>query len=119
MFNENDLNEQIVQTINPYDTAYPITLLSNAINRNLEEAQLVAQNIYKAVAKEMPVLTQVKQAMNKGCKYVVDMSENTKEAIDAGVLKLTQENGKTYAQIRENGKYGKKLPIKKKALKTT
>lgn len=28
-------------------------------------------------------------------------------------MKLTQENGKTYAQLRVNGKYGSKLPIKK------
>lgn len=61
----------------------------------------------------MPTLSQIQQAMDKGCRYVVDASESTLKAIENGALKLTQENGKTYAQLRINGKYGSKLPIKK------
>ena len=115
--NRFDLAEPVVQEISPYDVSYPVVLLSNGIKKELEQAQIVAQNIYRAVVKEMPALTQVQQAMDKGCRYVVDASESTLKAIESGALKLTQENGKTYAQLRVNGKYGSKLPIKKEAFR--
>lgn len=48
-------------------------------------------------------------------KYVVDMSDDIKEAIEKGEMKLVQEKGgEFFAQIRKaNGQYGEKLPIKK------
>lgn len=115
--NRFDLAEPVVQEISPYDVSFPVVLLSNGIKKELEQAQIVAQNIYRAVVKEMPALTQVQQAMDKGCLYVVDASESTLKAIESGALKLTQENGKTYAQLRVNGKYGSKLPIKKEVFR--
>lgn len=111
--NELDLAKTSITEISPYDVSYPVVLLSNGIKNELEKAQLVAENIYRAVIKEMPALSQVQQAMNKGCRYVVDATDSTLKAIESGALKLTQENGKTYAQLRVDGKYGKKLPIKK------
>ena len=115
--NRFDLAEPVVQEISPYDVAYPVVLLSNGIKNELERAQTVAQNIYRAVVREMPALTQVQQAMDKGCRYVVDATDSTLKAIESGALKLTQENGKTYAQLRVNGKYGSKLPIKKEVFR--
>ncbi len=112
-----DLAEPTVQEISPYDVSYPVVLLSNGIKNELEKAQLVAENIYRAVIKEMPALSQVQQAMTKGCRYVVDASESTLKAIESGALKLTQEHGKTFAQLRVDGKYGKKLPIKKEVFR--
>jgi hypothetical protein len=103
--------------INPYDVSYPVALLSNGIQRELTQAQAAMQSIYRVVVKELPVLTEVKQAMAKGCRYVVDASESTLNAIESGALKLTQENGRTYAQLRVNGKYGSKLPIKKETFR--
>lgn len=111
--NKFDLTEPVVQEISPYDASYPVVLLSNGIKNELERAQTVAQNIYRAVIREMPVFTQIQQAMDKGCRYVVDATDSTLKAIESGALKLTQENGMTYAQLRVNGKYGSKLPIKK------
>ena len=70
--NRFDLTEPVVHEISPYDASYPVILLSNGIKKELEQAQIVAQNIYRAVVREMPVLTQVQQAMDKGCRYVVD-----------------------------------------------
>ena len=115
--NRFDLMNPTEQEISPYDVSYPVVLLSNGIKKEFEQAQVVAQNIYRAVIKEMPILTQVQQAMDKGCRYVVDVSESTLKAIENGTLKLTQENGKTYAQLIENGKYSKKLPIKKEVFR--
>lgn len=115
--NRFDLEEPIVQEISPYDVSYPVVLLSNGVKKELGQAQMAAQSIYRAVVREMPALTQVQQAMAKGCRYVVDASESTLNAIESGALKLTQENGKTYAQLRVNGKYGSKLPIKKEVFR--
>ncbi len=115
--NRFDLAEPVVQEISPYDVSYPVVLLSNGIKNELERAQTVAHNIYRAVVREMPALTQVQQAMDKGCRYVVDATDSTLKAIESGALKLTQENGKTYAQLRVNGKYGSKLPIKKEVFR--
>ncbi len=115
--NSFDLVEPVMQEISPYDVSYPVVLLSNGIKNELERAQTIAQNIYHAVVREMPALTQVQQAMDKGCRYVVDASESTIQAIESGALKLTQENGRTYAQLRVNGKYGSKLPIKKEVFR--
>ena len=103
--------------VSPFDTSYPAVLLSNGIKNQLAKAQDAAQSIYKAVSKEMPMLIQVKQAMSKGCRYVVDASESTIKAIEKGTLKLTEENGKMYAQFKKNGKYGSKLPIKKESFR--
>lgn len=112
-----DLSEPVEQTVSPYDVSYPVVLLSNGIKKELAQAQAVAQSIYRAVVKEIPTLTQVQQAMQKGCRYVVDAGESTIQAIESGALKLTQENGRTYAQLRVNGKYGTKLPIKKEVFR--
>lgn len=112
-----DLAEPITQELSPYDVSYPVSLLSNGIKREFQMAQVAAENIYRAVIKEMPVLTQVKQAMDKGCRYVVDASESTIKAIESGALKLSHENGKTYAQLMQNGKYSTKLPIKKEVFR--
>ena len=84
----------------PYDVSYPVYLLSCGIKKELEQAQMVAQSIYRAVIREMPTLTQVRQAMDEGCRYVVDASESTLKAIESGTLKLTQEHGKTYEQYQ-------------------
>ena len=115
--NRFDLAEPVGREISPYDVSYPVVLLSNGIKNELERAQTVAENIYRAVVRGMPALTQVQQAMDKGCRYVVDASESTLKAIESGALKLTQENGKTYAQLRLNGKYSSKLPIKKEVFR--
>lgn len=111
--NKYDITESVVEEISPYDTAYPAVLLSNGIRTKFEKAQIVAQNIFRSVVREMPATTQIQAALKTGCRYVVDASESTLQAIENGALKLTEENGRTYAQLKINGKYGTKLPIKK------
>lgn len=112
---ENDiaLDNVIPAEISPYDASYPIALLSNGIKSEFERAQAMAQQIFNATVKNMPVATQIHSALKTGCRYVVDASDSTIQAIEDGILKLTQENGRTYAQLKVNGKYGSKLPIKK------
>lgn len=114
-----DLTSPISREISPYDAAYPIIFLSNGLKIRLAQAQTVAEEVYKAVVKEAPTLTQVQQSFKKGCRYVVDATESTLEAIESGKIKLsTEKSGEMFAQIREsNGNYGSKLPIKKESFR--
>jgi len=110
-----DLTSPVSDEKSPYSAAYPVELLSNGLKLKLAQAENIAENVYRAVAKASPMVAQVREATKKGYKYVVDATESTLDAIESGKIKLTTENsGKMYAQIREaNGHYGSKLPIKK------
>lgn len=61
---------------------------------------------------------ELKASMKKETRYVVDMSEDLKNAIDSGAVKLDYNKaGEMFAQIRDSGgHYGIKLPIKKELL---
>ena len=62
VFNENsyiDSENSVLKEISPYDIAYPANFLSNGIKNRLALAQNAANEIYKAVVKEAPILTQV------------------------------------------------------------
>ena len=74
------------EEISPYDAAYPIILLSNGLKSRLSQAQIAAKEVYKAVAKETPILAQAQQYLKKGYRYVVDATESTLEAIDNGKI---------------------------------
>ena len=102
------------QELSIYDPNYPVALFSDSMNLTLHEADKCAQEIYRAVAKAAPSTTQLAKA-KKSVRYVVDMSDKTIENIESGKIKLTTNKaGETFAQIMdENGKFGKKLPIKK------
>ena len=110
-----DLASPVSDELSPYSATYPVELLSNGLKLKLAQAENIAENVYRAVAKASPMFAHVREATKKGYKYVVDATESTLEAIESGKIKLTTENsGKMYAQIREaNGHYGSKLPIKK------
>lgn len=110
-----DLTNLVSEEISPYDATYPIILLFNGLKSRLAQAQIAVKEVYKAVAKEAPILAQEQQSLKKGYRYVVDATESTLEAIESGKIKLTTEkSGEMFAQIRENnGHYGSKLPIKK------
>ena len=112
-----DLTSPVLDELTPYSASYPVELLSNGLKLKLAQAENIAKNVYRAVGKASPMVTQVHEATKKGFKYVVDATESTLGAIESGKIKLTTEkSGKMFAQIREaNGHYGSKLPIKKEA----
>jgi len=69
--------------------------------------------VYRAVIKEASTTSQIAQSFKKESRFVVDINDATKEAIDKGYLKLVKEHGKIRAQLRDaNGHYGAKLDIK-------
>ena len=101
--------------LSPYDPAYPAQLLSQGLELQLIKAEKAAESIYREVLKVAPMAAQLREATKKGFRLVVDASDKTLEAIESGKIKLTVEKGgRTFAQIRDaNGRYSKKLPIKK------
>jgi len=107
--------DPVMEVISPYDKTNPVELLSNGLRNRLEIARNTAMEVYKAIIKQAPVLTQAQQSLKKGFKLVVDASESTLEAIETGRIKLTTDKtGRTFAQIRDaNGQFGSKIPIKK------
>lgn len=108
-----DLANPDIDYISPYDNDYPIVLLTHGLKTQFTEAQMAIKEIYRIVEKQTPILAQAKQALKKGCRYVVDISDRTLGDIESGKIKLTNENGNIYAQVRNGNRYGKKLPIKR------
>ena len=100
-------------TLSPRDPQYAIQFFMSALQNKLVQAEGFAESVYKAVIKEASTTTQIAKAFEKGSRFVVDMSDATKDAIDKGQLKLVPEHGKLRAQlINANGHYGQKLDIK-------
>lgn len=112
---ENSLMEKVNNEVSPYDASYPIMLLSKGIKNQLQMANKAVDAIYKVALKEAPLAFQLKQATNKGFRYVVDASDEVLKAIDSGKIKLmTTKSGKVTAQIvHADGTFGDKLGIKK------
>ena len=73
----------------------------------------VADVVHKAATG-----TEIKNSVKKETRYVVDMSDELKSAIDSGTVKLDYNKaGEMFAQIRDSsGHYGLKLPIKKELI---
>lgn len=110
-----DLNVIETDELSPFDTDYPIRFFADTLKAKLRQAENAVEEIYHTVLNDSPILAQMEQATEKGFRYVVDATESTLEAIEAGKIKLTTEkSGQMFAQIREaNGHYGSKLPIKR------
>ena len=77
-----ELTEPIIENVSPYDVSYPMTLLSNELKSELSRTQTIAGEIYQTIINEMPIVTQVQQAFQTNCRYVVDISDSTIKAIE-------------------------------------
>ena len=110
-----DLVSPELDGLSPYDAAYPLVLLSSGLKLKIAQAETVIEKVYKSVVEASPIVVRGYEATKKGCRYVVDATESTVEAIDSGKIKLTTaKTGEMFAQIREsNGNFGKPLTIKK------
>lgn len=107
-----EVNDEKEKTYYENDNA--VSLFSNNLDKKIEEATIVADEIYKEVINAIPAVDQLIASTNKRVRYVVDVSDDIIKDIKTGVIKLSKENGgKCYAQLRRaNGQYDKKLPIK-------
>lgn len=93
-----------------FDEQFSITEFSEAIEESDEQATSVIDSTKQAIKKAV-----ANQENAEDFKYVVDMSDDIKTAIDKGEIRLvTSANGDVFAQIRDaKGHFGDKLPIKK------
>lgn len=81
------------------------------LDRAGEQANRILSRVVDAV---QPVLA---ASGDEDVRYVVDVPERVKEALKDGRLKFDRDKeGRLYAQLRENGKYSKKFPIREEAV---
>lgn len=101
--------------LKPYeDPAYPIKLFMKGIEENYRKAEEASLSIYRELSIATPELAKGIKEEKDNVRYVLDISDELRDDIEAGRVKLTVENGgKTYAQIRDKNGYGRKIPVKR------
>ena len=95
-----------------YDDSFPMKLLEQAFEMQIEQAEETTNNLVADILKnsqyDPSVLTEGKEKI----RLVVDCSDEFMKDYQDGVIKLAKEKGHLVAQIKENGSYRSKLPIK-------
>lgn len=95
-----------------YDDSLPMKILEQAFETQIEQAEKTTNDLVTDILKyaqyESPILSEGKEKM----KLVVDCSDDFMKDYQDGVIKLAKEKGRLVAQIKENGKYRSKLPIR-------
>ena len=105
-----DADEQMVVEFDPEN---PSKYFFDSLSFRMNKAKNIAEQVYQDTIKEAPTVLAAGKAFQGKYKLVVVNSDKVISAINKGLIKLTKEKGKFYAQIRNGNKYGKKLPIKK------
>ena len=106
-----------IQSIMPEGLMVPDDIYETIDFRNIfQQKQSDADKLLGTIsniANDAAVANHVAEGLKpNGTRWVVQMSEEVKAAIDNGTLKLdTNKNGKIYAQLINDGKYGTKFPI--------
>lgn len=104
--------------MSPYDETFPAKLLSQAFELRLKEANEVTDKVYKEIRKTHINEFSMLEPREEKMRLVVDASDAFMEDYKNGAVKLAYEKGNLVAQIKNNGKYGKKLPIKEEITKS-
>lgn len=113
-----DLSSPIDAELSPYEADYPIRCLYNGIRTKLEEAESFADSIYKLAVKDASIISQVKQATQKGVRYVVDLTDEALQKLEREEIKFeVTKAGKMTAQLKNGNKFGEKMPIKKESFR--
>lgn len=96
----------------PFNETLPIELLEEAFQYSFEESKNITSNVCKKVMRDSGFdLEKISQGTEK-MRLVVDFDDKGMDDYKNGVIKLAREKGNLVAQIKNNGKYGEKLPIK-------
>lgn len=115
---QNDLSTPIESNVSPYDSSFPIKYLYNGLKSKLDDSQKAADRIYRAVLKAAPITSETQKAIKKEVRYVVDLSEETLNKIEAGEIKFeVTKAGKMTAQLKNGNQFGEKMPIKREAFR--
>ncbi len=95
-----------------YDDSLSMKILEQAFEMQVEQAEKATNKLVSDVLKTQQYgphkLSEGKEKM----RLVVDGSDDLIKDYQNGVIKLAKEKGHVVAQIKNNGKYGPKLPIK-------
>lgn len=112
-----DKNELVENESNGMLDLYDAQFESLSLIRVNKEKQAEADNVISLVTKAMVdkgIIDKLPKKKNKEYDYVVQMTDELKQAIDKGEIKFdVGKDGRIFAQLREKGKYGKKLSITK------
>ncbi len=106
---EKEKNQQYFE-MSPYDPSFPMQLLQDAFDCRMQEAQLTTERIYADVLSTHAA--SIPEIGTEKLRLVVDSSDDLLKDYADGTIKLAREKGHLVAQIKENGRYGSKLPIK-------
>ena len=98
-----------------YDDSLPMKILEQAFGLQVEQAEKatnkLVSDLLKAQKYDPHKISEGKEKM----RLVVDGSDDFIKDYQDGVIKLAKEKGHVVAQIKNNGKYGPKLPIKEES----
>lgn len=100
------------EEMSPYSEDFPARLLMEAFDYQVQQSQEMTQRIVKDVVKKSGGSPVIPNAGEEKMRLVVDMSDDQLKDYQDGIIKLAIEKGKTVAQLKENGRYGSKLPVK-------
>ena len=97
------------------DPYSPLAFFLNGIRNGVNKSNAAIKDIVHALERESSGFALAYKARNSDFRLVVDAPKNTLDAIANGDIKLTADRtGNTFAQLLDpNGRYGKKLPIKR------
>ena len=95
-----------------YDDSLPMKILEQAFELQVEQAEKATNKLVSDVLKaqhyDLHKLSEGKEKM----RLVVDGSDDFIKDYQVGSIKFAREKGQVVAQIKNDGKYGSKLPIK-------
>lgn len=103
----------IADALSLFDEQFSISDLQEAIESEESSSDSIKAAVRKAVKKAADQTSDEDKS-----RYVVDLDDGIKDAIDSGEIKLdTNASGEIFAQLRDDkGHYGKKLPIKEELI---
>ena len=96
----------------PFNESLPIKLLEEVFQYRFEESKNITNNVCEKVIRDAGFNMEKLSPGTEKMRLVVDIDDNKMDDYKNGVIKLAREKGNLVAQIKNNGKYGEKLPIK-------
>lgn len=115
------MSDEIMQFADKIQDENSISLLlddryiTETLKRTFNERQLTADGVIARFADSLYAKEfgeGIKGKLKPKVRYVVENSEELHKAVDEGIIKLDKSSdGRTYAQIKNGNKYGKKLGI--------
>lgn len=98
--------------VSPYDDSLPARLLQEAFQFRIKDAQRTTKRIYCDVVNHSGSLLKIPESGEEKLRLTVDASDEMLQEYKDGSIKLAYEKGHMVAQLKTNGRYGSKLPIK-------